>query len=163
MFSRRRWKKEESKVWGQVSKRLQRGINDALKNEIKTLSFTYNYFNIYDVYPYRGLKSLNSPSDFISREEFLRIQKEPVIIHYLGEERPWRRWNTHKYRNEYHFYLKKTPWDNTPMEEGWFIYFQCFKIFNFVMKPFPMLRYRIINSLIPAFMKFRKMKLQKNR
>lgn len=141
----------------------QDALNGALKEHIKTLSIAYNYFNIYDTYPYKTLEKLSSPANFIDKESYNLAKAKPVVIHYLGEERPWRHWNTHKYRNEYHFYLEKTPWDNTPMEEGWFIYFQCFKIFNFVMKPFPMLRYRIINSLIPAFMKFRKMKLQKNR
>ncbi|HEM3213897.1 MULTISPECIES: glycosyltransferase family 8 protein [Streptococcus] len=148
---------------GQLFANDQDAINGGVKEYIKTLSIAYNYFNIYDTYPYKTLEKLSSPANFIDKESYNLAKAKPVVIHYLGEERPWRRWNTHKYRNEYHFYLEKTPWNGTPMEEGWFIYFQCFKLFNLVMKPFPMLRYRIINSLIPAFMKFRKMKLQKNR
>ncbi|MGQ7374732.1 glycosyltransferase, partial [Streptococcus suis] len=47
----------------------QDALNGALKEEIKTLSITYNYFNIFDVYPYRTLEKVSSPSTFISKEE----------------------------------------------------------------------------------------------
>ena len=127
-----------------------------------TLSISYNYFNIYDTYPYRILKRLSLPADFISKNEFLEIKKSPSIIHYLGEERPWRKGNTHRFAKQYLEYQNCTPWSDTPMETGWELYFICFRIFNIIMKPFPMLRYKIINSLIPAFMKYRKKQLQKN-
>ena len=45
-------------------------------------------------------------------------------------------------------------------EDGWLLYFTCWKIFNFFTKPFPKLRYNIINSLIPKFMNYRKKKLK---
>ena len=47
------------------------------------------------------------------------------------------------------------------MEEGWGAYFKCFKLFNTVTKPFPMLRYKIIDALIPAFMRRRAKQLKK--
>ncbi|AZQ41512.1 General stress protein A [Streptococcus intermedius] len=139
----------------------QDALNGSLKLEIKTLSLNFNYFNIYDTYPYYILKKLSFPTEFISKSEFESIKKSPSIIHYLGEERPWRKGNTHKWRGEYLHYLSTTPWKDTPMEEGWQLYFICFRIFNTIMRPFPMLRYKIINSLIPSFMKYRKKQLQK--
>ena len=141
----------------------QDALNGALNKDIATLSISYNYFNIYDTYPYRILKQLSFPSDFISKNEFLEIKKSPSIIHYLGEERPWRKGNTHRFVKQYLDYQNRTPWSETPMETGWELYFICFRIFNIVMKPFPMLRYKIINSLIPAFMRYRKKQLQKNK
>ena len=141
----------------------QDAINVALRDEIYVLSPRYNFFNIYFSYPYNVLKRLSKPATFISKEELDVAISHPAIVHYLGEERPWRKGNTHKLGKEYLHYLHKTPWKDTPMEEGWQLYFICFRIFNVVMKPFPMLRYRIINSLIPSFMKFRKRQLQKRK
>ena len=53
-----------------------------------------------------------------------------------------------------------TPWKEAIDEDGWLLYFTCWKIFNFFTKPFPKLRYNIINSLIPKFMNYRKKKLK---
>ncbi|HFU4501794.1 TPA: glycosyltransferase family 8 protein [Streptococcus suis] len=139
----------------------QDALNGALKDEIKTLSITYNYFNIFDVYPYRTLEKLSSPSTFISKEEFVKIRKQPCIVHFLGEERPWRIGNKHRFRAEYVSALIQTPWRDTQFESGWQFYFFCFNLFNIIMKPFPMLRYHIITVLIPVFMKHRKTRLQK--
>lgn len=140
----------------------QDAINGGAIDEIVTLEPRYNFFNIYTTYPYRTLKKLSREVEFVSKDVYNNNLKQPVIIHYLGEERPWRKGNTHHYRKEYLNYLHKTPWKDAPMEEGWELYFVCFRLFNIATKPFPMLRYKIINSLIPSFMKFRKRQLQKN-
>lgn len=139
----------------------QDALNGALKEEIKTLSIAYNYFNIFDVYPYHTLEKLSRPSTFISKEEFVKIRKQPRIVHFLGEERPWRIGNKHRFREDYVSALNQTPWKGTQFESGWQLYFFCFNLFNMVMKPFPMLRYKIITVLIPVFMKYRKIRLQK--
>lgn len=141
----------------------QDAINGALKDYIYQLPPKYNFCNIYYQYPYKFLCKLISPMKYFSEAEFQESVKNPVIIHYLGEERPWRRGNTHKYKDDYRKYLNMTYWKDTPDEEGWTLYFFCWSIFNVVTKPFPGLRYTIINSLIPAFMKLRKMKLKKNK
>lgn len=139
----------------------QDAINGALKNEIYTLLPKYNFYNIFWQYPYSFLRKLESPAEYISQKDFLECQINPSIIHYLGEERPWRRYNTHLYKNDYVKYLSKTPWKNTGFEDGWRIYFICWNIFNVITKPFPAFRYAIINSLIPLFMKIRSNKLKK--
>lgn len=139
----------------------QDALNGALKDEIKTLSNIYNYFNVFDVYPYSTLQKLSQPSTFISKEEFIKVRQQPVIIHFLGEERPWRIGNRHRFRDNYVTIFNQTPWNETSFENGWQLYFLCFYFFNIVMKPFPMLRYKIITGLIPAFMKFRKSRLQR--
>ena len=48
-----------------------------------------------------------------------------------------------------------TPWKGENYEDGWKLYFVCWYIFNFCMKPFPHLRYKIIDSLIPVFLNHR--------
>jgi lipopolysaccharide biosynthesis glycosyltransferase len=107
------------------------------------------------------LKKLSGQAPYVTKEVYDESKAHPAIIHYLGEERPWRKRNTHPYRKEYKTYLSKTQWADTPDETGWGLYFFCFRIFNFVTKPFPSLRYRIIDSLIPAFQRRRAKKIKK--
>ena len=141
----------------------QDALNGALKDQIYHLLPKYNFCNIYYQYPYRFLAKLIAPMQYFSKEEFEDCKKHPVIIHFLGEERPWRRGNTHKYRQEFHKYLEMTEWKDLPMEEGWGTYFICWRIFNFFTKPFPGIRYGIINGLIPYFMKYRAKQLKKDK
>ncbi len=133
----------------------QDAINGALAGRIKELSPAYNYVNSFKFYPYTALAKMVKPASYIPISEFTQAITNPVVVHYLGEERPWRRGNTHEYRNEYLRYLSLTPFSDTPMEEGWELYFKVWTIFNTLIRPFPLLRYRIITSLIPAFMRFR--------
>lgn len=134
----------------------QDAINGALAGEIFVLSPKYNFYNIYWYYPYRTLCRLEAPAPYLPKEVLQDAVDHPVIIHYLGEDRPWRLGNTHKYTADYQHYLSLTEWRDTPMEAGWGAYFFCYKLFLTVLKPFPMLRYKIIDSLIPLFMKYRK-------
>ena len=127
----------------------QDAINGALKNEIYTLAPKYNFCNIYYQYPYKFLQKLVKPATYFSELDFADSVQNPVIIHYLGEERPWRAGNTHRYRDDYKYYLSKTPWKDTPDEAGWQTYFIFWNLFNTLTRPFPNLRYQIITSLIP--------------
>lgn len=133
----------------------QDAINGALDGEIYTLAPKYNFFNIYNQYPYKFLKKLAAPVKYFTEQEYNESTNNPIIIHYLGEERPWRAGNTHKYRDDYKKYLAMTPWRNTPDDAGWRLYFICWRIFNVITKPFPILRYKIITSLIPLILKLR--------
>lgn len=139
----------------------QDAINGSLSDSIYTLLPKYNFFNIFYQYPHKFLKKLMGQVEYIDKDDFEECVKNPIIIHYLGEERPWREGNHHKYRDEYVKYLNKTPWNNQGIEKGWNLYFICWDIFNFLTKPFPAIRYRIINSLIPTIMKIRSKKIKK--
>lgn len=141
----------------------QDAINGALAGEIHVLSPKYNFYNIFWYYPYRTLAKLQAPAEYISLEVFQDAVDHPAIIHYLGEDRPWRQGNTHKYAPDYQHYLSLTPWADIPMETGWETYFRCYKLFLTLLKPFPLLRYKIIDTLIPLFMSYRKrQRLNKN-
>ena len=139
----------------------QDALNCFLKDQIYTLSPTYNFCNIFYQYNYKFLNKLMKPVQYVNEDIFSNAVKDPIIVHYLGEERPWRTGNHHKYKNDYIKYLSMTPWEKENMEKGWNLYFICFYIFNFFTKPFPILRYKTINSLIPTFMKFRAKQLKK--
>ncbi len=144
----------------------QDAINGAMKGKIKYISPTYNYCNTFDIYSYKSICKIAKPVDyrhFVSEETFNEAHNDPKIIHYLGEERPWRTGNRHRFRSDFEKYLSLTPYGNMPFEEGWQTYFSCFYLFNAIMKPMPVLRYKIITKLIPAFMKYRKKQLAKEK
>lgn len=170
LFNMKRWREldGEKKVLTYFSENVEKlvandqdALNACFKGQIKTVAPKYNYasYNIY--YPYRLLKKLSGEAPYVSREVYEDSKAHPAIIHYLGEERPWRRGNKHPYRKQYKYYLSLTDWKNSPDETGWKLYFLCFGIFNFVTRLFPGLRYRIIDSLIPAFMRHRAKQLKK--
>lgn len=131
----------------------QDALNVVLKDEIKTLAPRFDYSNIFDYYTYSFLNRLMP--GFATADEYRSAKQHPVVVHFLGEERPWREGNSHRFRYEYRTYLNKTEWRNTSNEKGWKAYFIAWRIFNWVTKPLPCLRYGIINSLIPSFMKWR--------
>lgn len=145
---------------GKLSATDQDAINGTLKDQIYYLEPQYNFYNIYWLYPYKVLKKLMKSNYYYSESTVKKATESPVIIHYLGEERPWRKGNRHKFRSYYNKYLHKTPWRREAMEEGWELYYVCWGLFNFVMRPFPMFRYQIINQLIPFFLRWRAGKLK---
>ena len=121
-------------------------------------SISVFFVNSFKFYPYRVLNRIAGDLCFVDFEVYKESLNNPVIIHYLGEERPWREGNANKFRGEYIKYANKTPW-GYQVENGWYLYFIFWNIFNFVMIPFPMLRYKIINGLIPFAMKMRRNKI----
>ena len=134
----------------------QDALNVVLKDDIQTLSPRFDYSNVFDYYSYKFLNKLMP--GFATQEDFDASKKHPVVVHFLGEDRPWREGNTHRFNADYHRYLKKTPWVNARNEGGWGAYYIAWRVFNGVTKPFPQVRYGIINSLIPVFMKYRALK-----
>ena len=144
----------------------QDAINGALKGRIKYISPAYNYCNNYDYYNYKTLVSIAKPvnyHDYVSAETFAQANRDPKIIHYLGEERPWRIGNRHHYKDDFEKYLSMTAYKDMKFEDGWQTYFKCFYLFNGVIKICPLLRHRIITALIPVFMKYRKKQLAKEK
>lgn len=132
----------------------QDAINGALKGRIYSLEPKYNYFNIYDQYPYWFISRL-CDYKYYDKDVYLESKNNPIIVHYLGEERPWRIGNHHRFKEDYNKYLNMSLWANLNYEKGWKLYFVAWDIFNIITKPFPSLRYAIINSLIPLFLKYR--------
>lgn len=139
----------------------QDAINGTLKKDIYYLNPRYNLYNIYWFYPYKLLKRLMGDAYYYTKAEVEYAVNNPAIIHYLGEERPWREGNTHKYKKEYEKYLRMTEWKDDVMETGWERYFVLWNIFNKTVGHFPTIRYKIINGLIPYMISWRSRQLKK--
>lgn len=93
---------------------------------------------------------------YYGEKEYREYIEQPVIIHFLGEDRPWREGSTHRFRGDYERYLSLTPYSDTEKEQGWSTYFKLWSMFNAAVKPFPMLRLVLINRLIPFVKKINK-------
>ena len=169
-FDLKKWRAErgEEKVFdyyqkhnGNLFANDQDALNGAFAGRIKFLPIKYNFSSSLLLYPYKMLCKWARPAVYYTEEIYHDAISHPAIVHFLGEERPWRAGNRHPYREEFRHYLAQTPWKDRPEDQGWKLYFLCFYTFNFMMKPFPSLRCRIINGLIPAFMRYRKKQLKK--
>ena len=108
--------------------------------------------------------SINAPiSAFLDQEDIDEIIKNNNEIEEYRDKYQNRFGNKHKYKNDYLNYLNMTPWKNCNIESGWRLYFICWNCFNIFTKPIPGLRYKIINRLIPVFMKHRSKKIKQNK
>lgn len=134
----------------------QDAINVVLSDDICYLPPCYNFCNSFYIYPYSAIRKMTSAFDYLDERSYTSFIENPVIIHYLGEDRPWRVGSTHKYKNYYFNYLHKTPYRDEPLEEGWESYFRAWSLFNKLIKPFPMMRLYLINHMIPFVKRIRK-------
>jgi lipopolysaccharide biosynthesis glycosyltransferase len=49
-------------------------------------------------------------------EQLEQVKNNPSIIHFTGSAKPWHYYHNHPHKNDYYYYLKKTPWRNfTPI------------------------------------------------
>lgn len=134
----------------------QDALNVIMDGEFCELSPTYNYVNSFYYYPYDMLAKLEKPSVFVNKNEFSQIRLNPSIVHYLGEDRPWRRGNTHRYSADYWSNVHASPFASCAKEEqGWNLYFKAWRIFNLLMAPIPKVRLWMLQALIPTFLKYR--------
>ena len=136
----------------------QDALNGALQDRILQLPPRYNYGSVQIYYSWKAQRRIAAPTPFMTEDAYRKGTEKPAIIHFLGEERPWREGNTHTYCDEYKHYLSMTPYSDTPDETGWRSYFRAWKLFNTMMKPVPMLRYKTITALIPKMLSMRKKK-----
>ena len=140
----------------------QDAINGELKDEIYPLPITYNYCNTYYYYPYTAIRKMIPDYNLGTKDDYMKAIADPCIIHFLGEERPWREGNKHIYRNDFIKYYKMTPFGEKThrsdgvFEFGWNRYFFFWNIFNRIMRFFPRARLVFINSLIPVMLSIRK-------
>ena len=139
----------------------QDAINAAMADAIHPLSPRYNLYNMLYVFPYKTLRRIAGDNGYVPESVAREAAAHPVIVHFLGEERPWRRGNHHRYEQEYQRYLSLTPWKEMPQERGWETYFACYHFFWKALGCFPMAQYRIIDGLIPLMIRLRKLKRQK--
>ena len=118
-------------------------LNGALKGQIHTLMPKFNFFPNYRYFSYKTLVDHAPSYKAVSRDEFREAKKHPVIIHYMGDERPWIRGNLNHYRLAYERYLAKTPWAGTPKEKGKECYMLMYHAMDYATAICPEIRWYI--------------------
>lgn len=135
-----RWRKEQaqkllldfySSRGGKLFAGDQDTINGALKGRIKPLPPRYNFFTNYRYFRYSHLTKLSPVYQTITKKSFQEAKKHPVILHYMGDERPWKRGNLNHYRTVYDHYLSLTPWAGTKKEEGSYLYMVMYHLMDY--------------------------------
>lgn len=118
-------------------------LNGALKGRIHTMMPVCNFFPNYRYFSYKTLVEYAPSYKTVSKEAFQKAKKHPMIIHYMGDERPWIRGNRNHYRLAYEKYLAKTPWAGTPKEKGKELYMLIYHAMDYATAVCPEIRWYI--------------------
>lgn len=77
-------------------------INDSFKNHILRLDITWNFYHQI----FRDRFHVYTPKNM---EEYDSAVNDPSVVHFVGPEKPWFANVEHKYKDDYLYYKKKTP------------------------------------------------------
>ena len=121
-----------SRFQGQLLAGDQDTLNGVLKGQIRAISPRYNFFTNYRYFPYRELVHLSESYRVISEETFEQAVHHPAVVHFMGDERPWKAGNLNHYRRAYDIYLEKTPWAGTKREEGKRLYMLAYHLMDYL-------------------------------
>lgn len=105
-------------------------LNHCCKGHIMSLPHIYNLPPVLHYFPRYFIRSYQPLYYCKTKEEYKNILQHPVIIHYLGEERPWIHGNFSPYRKVYYYYKSLSPWKNTPLIYGKELYMLCYHGLN---------------------------------
>ena len=106
-------------------------LNGALKGKIKPLSPRYNFFTNYRYFHYKDLADQSPSYKIVPKDVFKRAKSHPAIIHFMGDERPWKAGNWNHYRMAYERYLERTPWCGFPKEKGQELYMAAYHLMDY--------------------------------
>lgn len=107
-------------------------LNHCCKGKIKTLSHTYNLSTNLYYFPRYFVKKIQPAYDTKSSVRYSQILSKPTIIHYMGDERPWIEGNHNRYREQYEYYCKRSPWGKEPLVHGKEFYMFCYHVLNLI-------------------------------
>ena len=114
-------------------------LNHCCKNKIVKLSHTFNYNPALYYFPRYFIKSYQ-PEYRCETAEYKSIRQKPVIIHFLGEERPWYHGNYNPYRKVFEYYKNQSLWENMELIYGKEILLFCYHILNVITRICPWFR-----------------------
>lgn len=123
-------------------------INACCKGRIMKLPMKYNISGNHPWFPLWYLRIIQ-PAYFegLQSKEISWMIKYPVIVHYLGDERPWIHGNFNYYRILFLNYKKHSYWRKQPDIRGKERYMRIYHYMNICTKAFPLAR-TIITNLI---------------
>ena len=126
----------------------QDALNGLLKGRIRTLSPRWNFFTNYRYFRYDTLCRMQPSYRRIPEEVFRKAKRYPAVIHYAGDERPWRAGAMNFYGRAYEQYLAMTPWKGTPKEKGKELFLLLYHMMDLVTPVFPGIRAAISKAYV---------------
>ncbi len=116
-------------------------VNYCLKGRVKPLWQGWDFFANYHYRSYRSLVAQSPWFGCIADEEgYERARKDPAMVHYSGDERPWFHGNFNPWRADYEKYLAMTPWAGTPKIRGKELHLFLYHMMNLVTAVCPGIR-----------------------
>lgn len=122
-------------------------INGALRGQIKPLDPRYNFFTNLTYFPYSSLVVRTAGYAAVTKEQLKAAKKNPAVLHYLGDERPWKRGNLNPYRKYYTKYLEMTPYAGTKKETGKELYLLIYHLMEWMTMVCPEARFAINDTM----------------
>lgn len=126
----------------------QDAINGALCHHIKVLSPRYNFFSNYRYWSYKALTDYSPSYRVIPKRVYENAKKDPVILHFAGDERPWYEGNFNPYKKLYKSYQNKTPWRGISLKTRSRLYLVLYHLMNVMTLFCPKLRIKISDEYI---------------
>lgn len=126
----------------------QDAINGVLRWKIKKLPPKYNFFSNYKYFSYNAFLKVYRGKVSYTKKDLKEAKRRPVILHFAGEERPWRRGNFNPYKRAYNYFKRSTDFRDIPMERGKEIYMLMYHIMNLMTVVCPMARKMISDFYI---------------
>lgn len=107
-------------------------INHCCKDRILALPLKYNVSGNHFYFHRFMVKRLQSAYDVSDSDEYKKTILSPLIIHFLGDERPWIRGNRNFYRDIFRKYKAMTPYSDMKEIGGQRLYMLCYHILNLI-------------------------------
>ena len=136
----------------------QDALNGLLKGRIRTLSPRWNFFTNYRYFRYDTLCRMQPAYRRIPDR---KAKRSPAVIHYAGDERPWRAGALNYYGKAYERYLAMTPWKDTPKEKGKELFLLLYHGMELVTPVFPFIRAAISRAYVRKCIAARKARQEK--
>ena len=122
-------------------------LNVILRGRTRPLSQTYDFFSGYYYRSYNDLCRLYPGyGENESREGLEAAKRQPVLVHFAGDERPWIAGSRSPYLELYRRYRELSPWKDEPDVEGHRLYMLFYHVVNLVTRMAPGLR-RFISEI----------------
>ena len=115
-------------------------LNHCCKDEIFTLSHTYNFPPALYYFPRYFIRRYQPAFYCNNKKTYCSILNNPAIIHYSGEERPWYHGNFSPYKKNFEHYRNLSPWKNLTLTYGKERLLFCYHILNCITRICPYFR-----------------------
>lgn len=114
-------------------------LNHCCRGKIEKMSYTFNFNPALHYFPRYFIRKYQPEYDS-SAGQYKEIRKNPKIIHFLGEERPWYHGNYSPYRKKFEYYKGQSSWSNMELVYGKEKILFCYHILNCITRVCPWFR-----------------------